>query len=151
MAETLDSIGKKLDLVLSNQGTILRLTRETLAQELLMANIVQDLNDATNILAGKFDALNTSVAGLTQTVTDEKTALDAAVARINQIIAQGVSPDVAAQLTTIKDRLTAGSTALDTVSTGLGSVSAEVTTHVATLNSLGANPTTPIPPQALVA
>lgn len=149
MAETLDSLGKKLDLVLSQISTLTRLTRETLAQELLMANIVQDLNDATNILAGKFDALNTQTATLTQTVADEKTAPDAAVVRIDQIIASGVSPEVAAQLATIKDRLTAGSDNLDTVTTGLGSVTTEVASHIATLNSLGANPSTPIPLAAL--
>lgn len=151
MAETLDSIGRKLDLVLSQISVLTRLTRETLAQELLMANIVQDLNDATNILAGKFDALNAQTATLTQTVADEKTALDAAVERINQIIASGVTPEVAAQLATIKDRLIAGSGNLDTVTTGLGSVTTEVASHIVTLNSLGASTTTPIPPQALVA
>lgn len=151
MAETLDSIGRKLDLVLSKIDNLTSLARITLAQELLMENIVQDLNEATNILAGKFDALNTQTATLTQTVADEKTALDAAVVRINQIIASGVSPEVAAQLATIKDRITAGSSNLDTVTTGLGAVTTEVTSHIVTLNSLGASTTTPIPRSALIA
>jgi len=125
----LDRIERKLDAATS-------LLRTLLAQELLMANDItalsQQIDDATNLIASQLDQVNTTVSGEATAITD--------LANRVQIIIDGggVSANVVAQLTAVKDRL-AGSAST------LGSVNGSLAQHVTTLQGIAADPANPVP------